>query len=288
MYEQSIHLLALNKMPFWVDPKNCQRMISKEVDSPCFDCAACDQRQRYHWIFSKYQPKLHLWEFAVLFQKICYAGIALFLTTREGSALTCLIVLNILMIAALSYYQPYLTDEEYLRVVRLGNTRANIKRSKKCSKEGCGINNSLDIVLLLAETSLCISALITHNLIEPLEEKINSNLYSQNTDTINVTNGTITVKTLLFQNVSNYDVAEMVAEAYPVGDAFAALFEWIGLLVFLSGYSYFAAISFIELRDSSKEKYCSKQRRNIGKLKVRSKQIKPESDTLDKLKMEKI
>jgi hypothetical protein len=79
-------------------------------------------------------------------QKLCYAAIALFLTTQESFALSSLVVLNTLMIAVVAYYQPYLTDEEYMKVARLGNAKANIKRQKHCSRDGFGVNNSLDIV----------------------------------------------------------------------------------------------------------------------------------------------
>ena len=247
-------LSALRQMPFWVDPYNCQRIVAKETNTPCFDCVVCDQRQRYHWIFSKYQPNLHLWEFAVLSQKLCYAAIALFLTTQESLALRSLIVLNTFMIAVVAYFQPYLTDEEYMKVARLGNAKANIKRQKHCSRDGFGVNNSLDIVLLLAETSLCISALITHDLMKPLEDQINSNLYSEGIDTINVTNGTTTIKTLLFQNANNYSVSALIAETYPVEDAVAGLFEWFGLAIFLSGYMYFVIIALLEIFNDGTKK----------------------------------
>ena len=115
-------------------------------------------------------------------------------------------------------------------------------------------------VLLLAETSLCISALITHDLMKPLEDQINSNLYSEGIDTINVTNGTTTIKTLLFQNANNYSVSALIAETYPVEDAVAGLFEWFGLAIFLSGYMYFVIIALLEIfNDGTKKKYCSKQ-----------------------------
>jgi hypothetical protein len=107
---------------------------------------------------------------------------------------------------------------------------------------------------------LCISALITHDLIKPLEEQINSNLYSEDIDTINVTNGTTTIKTLLFQNVNNYSVSALIGKTYPVEDAVAGVFKWLGLAIFLSGYMYFVVIALLEIfNDGTKKKYCSKQ-----------------------------
>merc|ERR1711871_823178 len=46
------------------------------------------------------------------------------------------------------------------KICRFGRT--NVQRNSKCSKEGCGVNNSLDILLLVGETCICISSLIVY------------------------------------------------------------------------------------------------------------------------------
>ena len=71
----------------------------------------------------------------MLFQKILISGITLFFTTRKNVSLPLLIGLNMLFIGITAYYQPYLTDDEFLKIKDVGRKEANIQRSKKCAKK---------------------------------------------------------------------------------------------------------------------------------------------------------
>jgi hypothetical protein len=63
-----------------------------------------------------------------------------------------LIGLNFFFIGITAYYQPYLTDNEFLKIKDVGHKEANIQRNGKCSKQGCGVNNCLDLF-----TYMCVS-----------------------------------------------------------------------------------------------------------------------------------
>eukprot|EP00942_MAST-04A_sp_MAST-4A-sp1_P002815 g2815.t1 len=165
------------EMPKWEDPRICpnfkkKRYSSKSSDSmqekaigqPCYDCDYCDYRLRYKWFFDKYHRTCYNFEFVVLLQKILAIAIGLFFTTRKDASLPLLISSNIIFILIVAYYKPYLTDYEVLQIKCLGRIAADINREKKCLKQKCGTNNALDILLLIAETCICISALMIHNL----------------------------------------------------------------------------------------------------------------------------
>ena len=126
-----------------------------------------------------------------------------------------LIGLNILFIGITAYYQPYLTDNEFLKIKDVGREAANIRRSKKCAKESFGVNNSLDILFLIGETCLCISSLIAYNLQltmqnEVVEDPLLSLAPTNNTNT--TLNGT--TSDFLFQQQK--PLAERIAKKYPV------------------------------------------------------------------------
>ena len=93
-----------------------------------------------------------------MLQKICISGISTVFTTRKDVSLPVLIALNVLFIGITAYYQPYLTDAEFSKIKRFGQKQANVQRNKKCSKQGFGVGNSLDILLLVGETCVCISS----------------------------------------------------------------------------------------------------------------------------------
>jgi hypothetical protein len=175
--------------------------INKPPNTPCYDCNYCDYRQRYSWFYTKYHSKCFNYEVIILLQKILVCGISTFFTTRQEVSLPSLITLNVVFIVITAYFQPYLTDREYLTVMKLGRQRANINRNKSCSKRSLGINNALDIVLLTAETLLYMAALIT-------------------------------------QIMKTQDMD-------PSGNAGVAIFEYLGLFVFLCGYFYFLKHIFI-------------------------------------------
>ena len=159
------------QMPHWVDPHNCKSYNGRA----CYDCEYCDYRQRYGWFYSKYHDKCFNYEFVVILQKICISGVTLFFTTRKDVSLPMLIALNVLFIGITAYYQPYLTDGEFLKIRRFGRKQANVQRNNKCSKQGFGINNSLDILLLVGETCICISSLIAYSVESTIRSEAEEN-----------------------------------------------------------------------------------------------------------------
>eukprot|EP00943_MAST-04B_sp_MAST-4B-sp1_P000342 g342.t1 len=218
------------QMPSWVDPRNCTGFCDGKA---CYDCENCDYRQRYGWFYSKYHNKCFNYEFVVILQKICVSGITLFFTIRKNISLPMLIALNLLFVGITAYYQPYLTDDEFLRIKRLGRKQASVQRNK-CSKQGFGVNNNLDILLLVGETCICTASLITHNLDLVMQREVVTN-------NANVTlNGTASNFLVQKQKL----LAKRIAKNYPVGNAIITALDILGLLVFLSGFLYFLKCIF--------------------------------------------
>ena len=208
----------------------------------CYDCEYCDNRQRYGWFYSnKYHDKCFNYEFVVILQKICISGVTLFFTTRKGVSLPMLIALNVLFIGITAYFQPYLTDDEFLKIIRVGREQANVQRNDKCSKQRFGINNSLDILLLVGETCICISSLIAYS----VESKMRSEA-EENTPSLAVTtnaNATLNGTASLVQQQE--PLAKHIAKHYPVANATIAIFDILGLIIFLSGFLYFLKEIFV-------------------------------------------
>ena len=228
-------------MPDWVDPRNCTRYDGK----PCHNCENCDYRQRYGWFYSKYHDKCFNYEFVVLLQKICVSGITLFFTTRKNISLPMLIALNVLFIGITSYYQPYLTDDEFLRIKRFGRKQANVQRNKKCTKQGFGVNNDLDILLLIGETCICTASLIAHNLDLAMQSEAEE--YTPSLVVANNTNATLNNGRASTIFVQQDPLAERIAKNYPVGNAIIATLDFLGLIVFFSGFLYFSKFIFVHL-----------------------------------------
>eukprot|EP00944_MAST-04C_sp_MAST-4C-sp1_P002358 g2358.t1 len=216
-------------MPHWVDPHNCKSYNGR----PCYDCEYCDYRQRYGWFYSKYHDKCFRYEFVVILQKICISGVTLFFTTRKDVSLPMLIALNVLFIGITAYYQPYLTDGEFLKIRRFGRKQANVQRDEKCSKQGFGINNSLDILLLVGETCICISSLIAYSVESTIRSEAEENT-PLTTDANATLNGT--ASSFLAQQEP---LAKRIAKHYPVANTTIAIFDILGLIIFLSGFLYF-------------------------------------------------
>jgi len=235
--------------------------FNKPINQPCHNCEYCDYRQRYGWFYSKYHNKCFNYEFIVLVQKILISGITLFFTIRKNVALSMLISVNILFIFITAYYQPYLTDVEFLRIHELGHKKANVQRNKKCKKESLGVNNSLDILLLSGEICICISSLITYNLDQTLQSKSVESLKA----TIN-SNSTVNGTSDLLSEQQEALVVR-IANKYPIENVIIVIFDIIGLLLFFSGFIYFA-------KETCKGLYASKR------IKARSED--EESDNIDK------
>jgi hypothetical protein len=209
----------------------------KPISKPCYDCEYCDNRQRYGWFYDKYHNKCVNYEYIVLLQKIAISMIVMFTDKQSNTSLTLLIILNTIFIFITAFFQPYLTDEEFEKVQRLGRAKANIKRDKKCAKKAFGVNNNLDILLLTAVTSMLISALMTHNAKENLMEK---GLYSSALTVakgtgyggMNITNTTLNVAT-------SQILVKLIAKHYPIENGLITFFEFIGLFLFMAGFLYF-------------------------------------------------
>ena len=88
-------------------------------------------------------------------------GTSLFLTNRLDLSLPMLIVLDTVYFFMICYFQPYLTDDEYLTICQVGRDLGSIiNERKRCSKTGCGTNNLLDAILYLGETFILSAAWI--------------------------------------------------------------------------------------------------------------------------------
>ena len=88
-------------------------------------------------------------------------GTSLFLTNRLDLSLPMLIILDTVYFFMICYFQPYLTDNEYLTICQVGRDLGSIiNERKRCSKTGCGTNNLLDAILYLGETFILSAAWI--------------------------------------------------------------------------------------------------------------------------------
>ena len=164
------------KIPVWEDPHACPN-FNKELHTPCYNCKYCDKRQRYSWFYNKYHKSCYNFEFIVIVQKLSLSATSMFFSRKQlNYSLSTLIALNAVYIAIVYVYEPYLKDDEFLRIHDLGRLKANNVRNNKnkCNRKiSCkiGINNLLDVVLFTAEIFMTVSAIITFN----LEQNLQSN-----------------------------------------------------------------------------------------------------------------
>ena len=110
-------------------------------------------------------------------------------------------------------------------------------------QEGCGVNNTLDILLLVGETCLCVSSLIAYS----VESKMRSEA-EENTPSLAVTsnaNATLNGTASSFLVQQEEPLAKHIAKHYPVTNAIIAIFDILGLIIFLSGFLYFLKDIFI-------------------------------------------
>ena len=140
-------------------------------------------------------------------------------------------------------------------------------------QEGCGVNNTLDILLLVGETCLCASSLIAYS----VESKMQSEA-EENTPSLAVTtnaNANLNGTASLVQQQE--PLAKLIAKHYPVANAIIAIFDILGLIIFLSCFLYFFKEMFVHVCgricdvDENKEKITVK---NIY-LEKKSSQIVP-------------
>ena len=224
-----------NEIPYWDDPQHCHN-YNKE---PCYNCEMCDHRVRYGWFYNKYHKSCFNWEYLVILQKVTIGCIALFFNENPNVSYPCLITLNSVFVILILKYRPYLTTNEYLFNIYWGREQAeNVRDFKFCSKYGWGENNILDVLLLLAENMLCISALITEIVHQDLiAKKVTTALPTVvNTSTIVFNNNTAFVS----PSTSTTDsLRTRLADNYPFEFSFIVIFETIGLILFLSAYIYF-------------------------------------------------
>ena len=97
-------------MPVWTDPQNCINYTHQS--GACNACEHCSQRQKFSWLFRRYQADLFFWEYAVIIHKILLMGTSLFFTNRLAVSIPMLIAIDGISFCLICYYQPYLTDEE--------------------------------------------------------------------------------------------------------------------------------------------------------------------------------
>jgi len=247
----------------------------KPIGKPCYDCEYCDNRQRYGWFYDKYHNKCVNYEYIAFLQKVSISLIVLYSTSQKGTSLILLIIFNLFFICITAWFRPYLTDEEFEKVQRLGRTKANIKRDKKCSRKSCGVSNSLDILLLTAVTSMLISALIIHDLKEELVQKgiyttssplvvavaVNATNATKN-DEINLSDAIHSEGTLSNQETTEKEkLAKLIANHYPADNIMIIMFEYIGLILFMAGFLYFLKHILIYICKT----ICRKRQKKKGK-----------------------
>ena len=177
------------------------------------------------------------------------------------------------------YFQPYLTDAEFMKVKLYGREAANIARSKKCSKDGCGANNTLDIVLIVAETFICIAALITYH----LQQKLVSGSSRVNADTTASTNASATSinqnASIIFVTPTNAPpLYQLISDNYPSEYVVIGIFEMFGLMLYISCFFIFLKDAFLYFwtgkkmlgdakREDSKKKSTNTPKQNTAALK---------------------
>ena len=113
-----------------------------------------------------------------------------------------------------------------MKIRRFG--RAGVERNGKCTKQGCGVNNTLDILLLVGETCICISSLIAYSVESTMRSEAEEN-------TPLTTNANATASLVQQQE----PLAKRIAEHYPVANVIIAIFDTLGLIIFLCGFLYF-------------------------------------------------
>jgi hypothetical protein len=221
--------------PHWTDKHFCNDYIDKL--GPCYQCEACDQRQRFAFLFEKYHSNYFYWELFAVLRKTAIAIPNLFLTTQLSMSLSIQCFINLCFIIALCRYQPFLTDAEYEYSHRHGRLAFLRQDDRKiCSKKACGANTFLDVMLLIGEMALCISALIR----ELTYEDFFKNSQNSNSSTVFVL------------------IHEDVVEAYPSMEAVTSTFDWIGIVMFGIGFLFFFKESFLWIGKLCRKK-CKKR-----------------------------
>jgi hypothetical protein len=239
-------------IPRWSDYHNCGNIRRSFKKHPCDDCDLCDQRQRYAWLFRRYQSNYFYWEYVAMIHKIAIMMISLFLSNRLQFSLPILLGVNCILFILICIFQPYLTDEEYLIVYELGRDLALplIKR-KRCSKKGCGANNALDAILYLGEIFVIIAAIIMEELGRPLmNEALKSSYENRNNAT----------------QVTTMDV--LVRSNYPAANTVANILEVIGITIYVLGFVTMLKTLFLFLASKCKRKASKKKKQENKKLDI--------------------
>ncbi len=245
---KQIRVYPWQKMPVWTDPQNCINYTHQS--GACNACEHCSQRQKFSWLFRRYQADLFFWEYAVIIHKILLMGTSLFFTNRLAVSIPMLIAIDGISFCLICYYQPYLTDEEFVVICQVGRDLASIvNERKRCSKAGCGVNNALDGILYLGELFVLIAALIVYQL--SLKVTINDDVVTNRTSNLfNIT------------NTSNYNLTissgkitanEKQMVVYPTDNGLAAFFEIVGILIYISGLLVLIISSIIACRNARKD-----------------------------------
>ena len=225
--------------PHWTDKHFCSDYIKGL--GPCYNCYACDQRQRFAFIFEKYHSKYFYWEFVALLRKILIAIPNLFLTTKIYLSLSIQVTINVIYIVLMCRLQPFLTDKEYAYTHRFGRLEfLKQDRRKQCSRKACGANTFLDVILLVGEVSVCVSALVREL------------TYSAYRNSASVYTNTSTSGHLISEH-------SKVIRLYPSMDMATTTFDWIGITMFLVGFAFFFKETFFWLMKVCRRKCKSKK-----------------------------
>ena len=148
------------------------------------------------------------------------------------------------------YFQPYLTDAEFMKVKLYGREAANIVRSKKCSKDGCGANNTLDIVLIVAETFICIAALITYHL---QQELVSVNANTTASTNVNTTSINQNASIIFVTSIETLPLHQLISDHYPSEYVVIGIFEMFGLILYISCFFIFLKDAFLYFRPEKKK-----------------------------------
>ena len=107
------------------------------------NCEDCSRRRRFGFFFEKFREKDYLWEFVPLLRSIFIAAMGTFLTTRILIQMSLCIICNIIVLVAVLRRRPFLPA-------------GTCKISRKVWQCGAilGINNTLEVLLLIAEIFL--------------------------------------------------------------------------------------------------------------------------------------
>jgi hypothetical protein len=220
--------------PKWAERQNCPNKTFE--GQPCLECKLCDERQRYNWLFEKYRYETYYWEIIVLFRKLAIGLIALFFITKQTISLPLQLIVNFVTMMLTIIKLPYLTRSEEEVAMR----QIQVVKKTAWSLKRCGISNTLEVALLLAEVFMGTAGLMNHVTREALMDELN--LPKSSGDMINITAGynqNLTAGGT--QNITSAQpradiTTKLFEEKYPAIAGTTATLEWIGIVLIFLGF----------------------------------------------------